>query len=365
MRMAPRLGAVVLAVIAIGMLPIGASAASGPSGPSPKRAAPGSASSSAAASGGFDFGVEPVNHAGTPEREAFIYDAEPGQVIHDQVELINNTAIPKPLYLYGADASLANNGGGFALSSREDPVHDVGAWIALPVTQYTVAPESVAIVPVIFTVPTDASPGDHTGGVVGEELPPPRTATKGANILTVHRVAARVYFRVAGPLRPVLSLQTVHLKKGAPVIPYVTGKESVEVTFIVADTGNTRVQLDSVELSMSALLGGTVDVSTLARASVGHPQPAALPDQLLPGTQVTFRKSFSGLPAIDRLTAHVAVTGQDPISNSPIDVKGSKPYWAVPWWLLLAIAVLAVAIWWWRRWRRRKAAKRAPGPIPA
>ncbi|HWW53706.1 MAG TPA: hypothetical protein VNY84_08050, partial [Acidimicrobiales bacterium] len=333
-----------LIVVVLGLL-LGLSSGAGAAGSPPSPQPTG---------GGFDFGVEPYTAPGAPVRGAFEYDVAAGQTINDRVMLVNNTSAAKALVLYGADAFTAEVGGGFALRPHSDPLHDAGGWIGLPVANYTVPANTIALVPVSFNVPADATPGDHIAGVVAEEVVPNVRAQSGTGFVTVHRVAARLYLRVAGVLRPQLSVQNFLLQHSEPLVPYVTGRGTVKVVFTVANTGNVRVKLDKVTVKLTGLFGGTVKQSSLSRAPTGQPQTSGLPDELLPGGKVLFTREFKSLPPIDRLTAHVVVDGHDPVLNSPIHTSRTETYWIIPWLVLLIAAALVAGIWWWRR-RRREA----------
>ena len=313
---------------------------------------------------GFDFGVEPYTAPGAPVRGAFEYDVTAGQTINDRVMLINNTAVPKSLILYGADAFTAEVGGGFALRAHVDPLRDAGAWIGLPVSKYTLPASTIALVPVSFNVPPDATPGDHIAGVVAEEVVPNVRSQAGTGFVTVHRVAARLYLRVAGPLRPALGVSDYVVQHPQPLIPYVTGRGSVKVIFTVANIGNVRVKLDKVTVSVTGLFGRMVHQSSLARAPAGKPQTNGLPDELLPGGRVLFTREFKGMPPVERLTVHVAVASHDPILNSVIRTSRTQTYWAFPW-LLGLIAVLVIGLLLWMRRRRQKAGGAGEEPLPS
>ena len=344
------LGAVVL-------VPAGAA----PAAPSAPPATP--ATPATAAAGGFDFGVEPYTAAGAPVRGAFEYDVTAGQTINDRVTLINETSKPKSLLLYGADAFTAEVGGGFALRPHTDPLRDAGAWIGLPVSQYTIPPNTIALVPVSLNTPPDATPGDHIAGIVAEEIAPNIHNQSGEGLLTVHRVAARVYLRVAGVLRPELSVQDYHIQHSEPLVPFVTGHGSEKIIFTVANTGNVRVKLDKVTVRVTGLLGRSVHQSSLARAPVGKPQTTGLPDELLPGSKVVFSRQFQGVPPVDQLTVHVDVLGHDPVLSSNIRTSRSEGYWDFPW-LLAVIAALLIGVYVWYRRRRRLRAEREAQPEP-
>jgi hypothetical protein len=306
---------------------------------------------------GFDFGVEPVNPINAPVRSYFRYTGvAPGQNLTDRVQLINPSNQAKSFYLYGADAFTSPLGGGFALNKRTDPVRDAGGWVKLPVAQYSVPAQTIAIVPFQLAVPPDATPGDHVAGLVAEEIPPPTQATNsGANYLTVHRVSARIYVRVSGAIRPAISVESIVLQRTHPVLPFVDGQDSVKVIFTLANTGNVRIQLSRATIRINGLPAGTVAASSLQRPRPDSTAPNPLPDELLPRSKLLFSRSFKSLPPIDRLTVRVTLAGQDAISAVPVTTTRTVSYWIVPWLALLILALIVGGAILWRRQRRRRA----------
>jgi hypothetical protein len=168
-----------------------------------------------------------------------------------------------------------------------------GAWARVDQDALTVpAGESVQL-PFSITVPSDATPGDHVGGLV---------TSAGAE-----RVAVPIRLRVGGPLRPRLAVEHVQV-------------EGDKVTYTVHNTGN-------------AILG--------ARQTVSLAGPLGRVDALAPGERRTVSvRVRSGTFALRR-TATVTVT---PLltdaagSTAPLGaVKATGHAWRVPSWLLLLL----------------------------
>ena len=343
------------AAAAVGGLAILASAgrAAAATGPSP---APTPPTSTTAGSGGFNFGIRPYAVTGSPVRTVFDYSLSPGQTITDRVELINDTSQPKQFYLYGADAYTAQLGGGYALTNRTDHALDAGRWIALPVNQYTVSAESAAIIPIQIKVSPDAAPGDHSAGIVAEEVVPSVQGKAGTNLRVIHRVGARVYIRVTGALHPSLGIQNFILQSTTPAVPFVTGRGQAKAVFLLVNTGNTRIQLDQVTLRLTGVFGRTVSTSVVRRAKPGDPPNAALPDQLLPGNKLLFTRLYKGLPPLEHLTVTASVAGQDEIDQKAVVTSRDRGFWEFPWPIVVIVIVAAgVVVLALRR-------RRGPGP---
>lgn len=322
--------------------------------------APLSAAGAAPGPGGFDFGVRPWASDGAPARSAFTFDVAPGQPVSDRVELVNSGDQPKAFYVYAADAYTTEIGGGFALHLRTDPARDAAAWTLLPVSQYTVPARSAAIVPFQVTVPPDATPGDHTGAVVAEEILPAAPAGQRAGVVPVHRVAARIYLRVQGPVHPALQIERLTVTRHEPVLPGL-GRSSTTVTFSLVNAGNVRTQLDEIDFHLTGAFGRTLRTVKLARPTAEQADATSFPDQVIPGSRLQFSRTFEGLPPIEAITAAVSVRAEDSLLHQPVSTSRSTTFWVVPWLavgLLLALVGLVVAL---RRWRRRSGS-RPSGP---
>ena len=91
--------------------------------------------------------------------------------------------------------------------------------------------------PFTLTVPSDATPGDHTGGVLAA-VTEQRTTTNGQRVNVDRRIAARVYLRVNGPLTSSLQIDRLSAAHDGPIV----GNGTVTVTYRVRNTGNVRLR---------------------------------------------------------------------------------------------------------------------------
>ena len=298
----------------------------------------------------FGFAVRPFTAPGALPRDAIDYDLQPGETVHDRVSVINVTGVAKQFYIYAQDAYNAPVGGGFALNLRQDPVTDSAAWISIPVSQQTVPAHTAAIIPVTISVPLDAQPGDHSAGIIAEEIIPPSSLSSGQGVVKVPRVATRVYLRVTGPLHPALQVQRLVVKHHDPLIPFVTGSGTVTVTCTIKNVGNVRVQLNKVSVDATDVFGRALKHVAVVR---GAPGSSILPDQLLPNNTAAFTVQWHGLPPLDIVTARVEVFGQDELLSTPVSAVASRQFWILPWLLIAVIAVILATVVWRLRRRRR------------
>lgn len=277
------------------------------------------------------FGVVPATADGLDLRAFFSFGLTPGSVAYDNVAVVNYSRKALDLDVYAADAANTAEGG-FALGAATDPPVDLGAWVAVAGKRSVAVPGRSAdgapgrvILPVTITVPLDATPGDHAAGIVAS-LATVGTNPDGQSIQLEQRVAARVYVRVDGPLRPALAITGLEAKYVKGSRPWRTGL--VQVTYTVANNGNLRMGFEpSVTVAGPNGLGSR----TVAAPSVA---------ELLPGNSQTFSSRVTGVWP----TVLLDVTA----SASPVAAVAAEPpgldvvtemirIWAVTWELLLAL----------------------------
>jgi len=294
----------------------------------------------------FGFTVRPYSQEGTPPRDALEYQLPAGQTTNDRISVANLTDQPKTFFLYPSDAYNTSSGG-LALRLKTDPAQDAGGWVTLPVASYTIPPKSAALVPITVNVPADATPGDHTAGIVAEEQIAATTAKQSGGIQPIHRVGTRMYVRVEGPVTPQLQVTQVAVSHDDPILPIV-GSGSASVTYTVANTGNIRLRLDEIKVQVNGPLGYTAKSFTQA-----NDPPGTLPEELLPGNTVVYSQAMGALPPLFLLSATVSVKAEDPLQQAPVSASANVWFWVVPW-LLVAVVVLAILVFFGRRWWRRR-----------
>ncbi|MEV0381502.1 DUF916 domain-containing protein [Nonomuraea sp. NPDC050643] len=299
------------------------------------RAAPASAGvhGTAPAADDLRWAVQPSSASGPTGRDYFVYDVRPGQTITDYVGVTNLGGDPLTVNIYGTDAFTTPDGS-FALLTADKAASGAGTWIAVSTATHTIQPGRRTDVPFAITVPADATPGDHVGGVIGS-VSGEALSGNGQRIKVDRRVAARVYLRVAGPLRPALQFDALDVAYDDPVNPFAGG--GAEVTYTLRNTGNVRLGAGS-EVSLAGPLGW----------SLGE-RGKELPE-VLPGSTLTVKERFEGVFPAGRVTATVTLSPRVAVSEP---IARATARWAVPW-LLTAVLALAVAVIVVVRIRRRR-----------
>ncbi|GAA0590850.1 WxL protein peptidoglycan domain-containing protein [Streptomyces crystallinus] len=284
-----------------------------------------------------DWAVYPAA-SGADRRPYFYLSADPGSTLTDKVTVTNKTAAPMSFRLYGADAYNTERDGGFAVRTRREPQHGVGAWARPERTAVTVPAHASVTVPFTVTVPADAEPGDHPGALVA--LDEKVAAGRGELAMGVQQaVGARVYLRVTGPAVAALAVEDVSLAQHRPLLPG-TGTSRTTISYTLHNRGN--VTLDpKVELKATGLFGRTL----LSRALT------KVPAELLPGQKVRLTEPWSGSPQLDRGDVRLTASARG------VTGSGGATFLALPW-PALAVLVAAVAAglagWRLRRVRGRR-----------
>ncbi|MEW2379660.1 DUF916 domain-containing protein [Micromonospora sp. NPDC047812] len=324
--------------LAAALLAAGPTAAVAAPTPAPAAPTPGPAATR--------WAVQPSGPDGPTGRNYFIYDLAPGSTLTDHVGVTNLSDRPLTFQVYGTDAYTTADGA-FALLPADRAATDVGSWVRFDKRTWTIAPGRRADIPFRLSVPANATPGDHAGGVIAA-ITRARTTADGQQVRVDQRLAARVYLRVDGDVRPAVAIESVSVSYDNPINP--AGGGDAVVSYRVRNTGNVRV-------------GGTGTVAVegpfgwrLARTA-----PVDLPE-LLPGGVFTVTERVTGVPPALRLTAEVDLAPTTVDAALP-PVLRSASAWAPPWLLLAALAVLAG--WLAVRLRRRALARRGAGDASA
>lgn len=272
------------------------------------------------------------NLDGVSSRSAIVLDATPGQTVTDRVSVFNFTDQPITFVLYPADALSAEGTGAFTLQLPDPntgelptPV-DAGSWIDVPVDGFTAQPGTRTDVPITITVPLDAEPGDHAGGVVALNT----QAKEGSGDLRVdfkQAVGTRMYVRIAGELNPELTVSDVSVATGGQAwLAPITGPSDATARFTITNTGNVRMT-PSVKVAVKDVLGREV-----ASQEVSNFQ------ELLPGGSLDATAALGDLSGFGpRYTVEITTTAGDTVQTS------SAAFWVMPWILLLLLVVAAAA----------------------
>jgi len=296
----------------------------------------------APATGNGSWSVGPANRSGAPAaRPFFAIEAPPGAAVRDTVHIANLTTRPITFQVYAADAYNTPRDAGFALRGLTEPRQDVGAWIRLPAGRLTVPARSARDLPLELTVPVNATPGEHIGGIVALNTAIESVQdSAGARIGLRRAVGARVYLRVPGPVTPGLGARALSVARTEPLVPFVHASHG-SLRFTVVNTGNLRIA-PTARIRATGIFG---------RAVKEWPE-RRLPE-ILPGQSTEIVVPWDGSPPLDAVTVRVDLT-----AAGGVRARAQERFVAVPWPALLTLIGLVFALWsvlpgLIRRWRVR------------
>jgi len=258
-------------------------------------------------------GVPGVSDGGPDlQRSRFTYQLEPGQHINDFFYVSNVGTTDLNLNVYAADGTTTIDGS-FDVSNSQTPPSAVGSWVKFnngkPVIQVALKAGRQASIPFTLTAPSNASPGDHVGGMVVATEP------SGAGQIKIERrVVTRLYARVKGELVPNLSVSDMRATYMPAFNPF---DGTVTESFTIVNQGNVSLKavafadvtgIFGIPLATQAvapvteILPGTTREYTISIPAVGQwvflsPKIKLVPDvdkdALNPGALVTISRETS------------------------------------------------------------------------
>lgn len=288
----------------------------------------------AADNGDWSVLPTPAEDAGASRRTAFYLDARPGASLEDTVTVTNLTERTLEFELHAADAYNTPRDGSFALRQAEDEQVDIGSWIDLEATTLSVPPESAVEVPFTITVPDNAAPGDHTGGLVALDPTISRLEGGSGDFGVRRAVGVRLYLRVEGPTIPGIRVDDVAVTGPRAAL----ASEATDLTFTLANTGNLQLVPD-LEVRARGLFGRELASSV--------PLPAL---DLVPGAETVLATDVAGFWPVDLVSVEVVADAGEGITS----VARGRAI-AIAWIpLAIALAVTAGLVWGGLRWRRHR-----------
>jgi hypothetical protein len=260
------------------------------------------------------------------DRSSFSYGVNPGGQAKDTMTVANRGTAPLTLAVYAADGFTTDTGQLDVLTKGKKSV-GIGAWVHPDNANVTIKPGKSAGVPFTITVPANATPGDHVGGI----LTSLKQSDEAEGVNVDRRLGIRIKLRVSGALRPALAIENPHADYAGTYNPF--GKGDATVTYTVHNTGNAILSAKQT-VSVSGPFGWL-------RADAGDIAP---PPELLPGETWKVAVPVHGvapgisLAATATLTPLLADASGSTTSLKPVEATAHG--WAVPWTLLPLVVVL-------------------------
>jgi hypothetical protein len=286
------------------------------------------------------FGVQPAGRSGHDARPFFTYDVTPGATFDDHLSVENYSEKSITVTVYATDAVNTDNGGFGLISAGRKPT-DAGAWISVTAPSARIrvparagaqgAPGEV-VVPFRLRVPLTATPGDHVAGVLAD-LTTVSKDRNGQNVALHQRVAARVFVRVSGALHPGLTVKHLRVIYHDVLNPAAAG--SATVRFTVVNSGNVKLGARP-SLRVTGWFGTAADARGLAEIPL-----------LFAGSSVQEVVTVHDVWPTMRIAAAVTLVPLrlEGDADGPLPARTTRSTtWAVPWALLVILALLVVLL---------------------
>ncbi|WP_433369805.1 WxL protein peptidoglycan domain-containing protein [Actinoplanes sp. CA-142083] len=278
------------------------------------------------------------------DRSSYSYSVNPGGTLRDELVVANRGKTPLNLNVYTADG-FTTGAGRLDLRNRDDKQLGVGAWVRGGQATVAVPPGKTAQVPFTVSIPPNATPGDYVGGIVTTLTQPDATA----QINVERRLGIRIKLRVSGELKPLLSVENLHVDYQGTLNPF--GQGHATVSYTIHNTGNATL---SAQQAVSA--EGVFGWFRTGAASI------AAPPELLPGESWKVSVPLKNVtPAFDlAVTASLTplLTDASGSTSSLPPVTASVHAMTVPWTLVvllvIVIALVVGAVFLSRRNRARR-----------
>lgn len=289
------------------------------------------------------WSVRPAPMPGIDQRPNFVYEAEPGETIHDALVVENLGSVELVLGVYASDAFNTDEGG-IDLLAAGAQASDVGRWVRPEQRAITVPAGGAVEVPFTVQVPEDATSGDHTGGIV-TSLTVSEPDVAGNQVRIERRLGSRLHVRVDGELVPELSFIAFEIEHRPNANPFAPG--SVVARYTVENTGNVRLRATR-ELRVDGSIGST-------RISEGADMA-----ELLPGNSLELTQEIGDVWPTFGTTVEVELRPYDAWGSSldvlprPVIARTSQTFLPLPQLVAVAVLVLMGALWWGGRQRRAR-----------
>jgi hypothetical protein len=284
--------------------------------------------------------VQPAPKQGdSNQRQYFILEGKPGQTLQDGLAVSNYTDHAIAYRVYGADGYNTPHDGQFALRDAAFPMTGVGTWIKPAFADITVPARTATVIPITVTIPVDATPGDHVGGVSGLDTAVEAVQQQGNVRVGIKRVvAARLYLHVDGPAVGGLTVSGLRVSAPSPFPAYLSDADGA-IQATVTNSGNL-VQTPKAHVIGKGLFGTLID------RTVQMPQ-------ILPGQSVDFSTVWAKVPPFDVGSVKLEVT--DDSADPAVTSSASVSLTLIPWYSVLILALgLGGAVAGLVLWRRKK-----------
>lgn len=263
----------------------------------------------------------------------FIYTAEIGREIKDQVRVVNLTDKVVRAKVFSADA-VTTPDGAYTIKEELDK-RDIGTWINLAENIVDLQPKETKIIDFVLRVPANAEVGDHMGAIMVQEAEKLEGVKEGGTgvetgIKIAVRVGTRVYLTIPGEI-----IKNLLFK----IFSWERKDGRFYFNLELENTGNSRIEPRG-EITLTNILGQAIDKISIPHREVFPKDKIVLP--------VEWEKSSLLWARYGGLIAKAKVSYADKTLEQTINI------FTVPWIELGALLGLIAIIVFVRRVRRKR-----------
>jgi hypothetical protein len=282
-------------------------------------------------SGTSGFSSEPaVNGHIDNSRSRFTYQLSPGQTVSDEVFVSNTGSGTIQLVVYAADATTTLDGA-YDVPTNDQQPKDVGSWVSFQngakQVLVTLKHDKGVAIPFKVTVPNEATPGDHAGGIAVGTI-----SSGDGQIKIQRRIVTRLYARIQGALNPSLTISSFSANYNPSWNPF---DGTVVEQFTIANNGNVALKATAIGQVFGAF-GNDLAAKTKGVIT-----------EILPGTSRMFAISIPHVGQwvyLNPAVTLVPATDKDALDAGKLPhVHRDSPLWIIPFsWLVVGVIAFAI-----------------------
>jgi hypothetical protein len=277
---------------------------------------------------------------------------QPGETMPQVIKVTNSSEISKTLYPYFRDFVADGEVGSpklIDIGSSEG----MGAWIKLPDTGVSFAPNEEKEISFNIEVPKSVTPGGHYGAILFGNKPDNiklNSEDKGAAMVTAQQVACLILLQVAGDVKEDGRIREFKTDKSLYSSPY-------KVSFLtrVENLGNVHIKPRG-NIRITNMFGQ--EVANLAFNDQGS--------NTLPNSIRRYTNEWADKQGFGRFKASLGLTYGTPAEkggNGMESMFAEQTFWIMPWRtiipIFLGLVFLISLIILWLRFYKSKAVKKA------
>lgn len=286
--------------------------------------------------------VAPADGEHGDDRANFSYLIEPGQHVQDAF-VVRNTGDTRLTLAVAVADGFTTPEGVLDLRPLTDAPVDLGAWVVPEIAEVELAPSEEVEIPFTITVPVDATPGDHTGGIV-------TVMTTEGTVRLEHRIGSRIHVRVPGEQVVALQAGSLEVSQPAQLNPVASGTATLQ--YSVRNEGSVRTLY-------------TERVVASGPGGIGSVEMVATVEEILPDSEIVRVVEVPGLWSLGYTDVRVELIPQAVDGEVAPAIVLDGGVWSIPWGLVgLLVLVIGAAIVIGMLRSRREAASTAAEPVP-